>query len=487
MSIGDVKGELLDEAVRQVWPRREDAARDNQAALAVEFGTFIGYSSVRIARLLPRQVRFISVDPNQKSMDAARAMLNAAGLLEKVELVQKESSASLRSIAASGDKINFMFIDHDKRFYKADLELAMSLGVLADGCVIVTDNVRFPVPLKSFKQLVTTDSHFSTTVHETYKEYSKKYKDEVTVSIYHELESKEDGNFSCCSDCLSCKVKGMLESATFGDPESILKVVDDYGWANKNAGPSHIMSIGDVKGEILDEAVRQVWPRREDATRDNQAALAVEFGTFIGYSSVRIARLLPRKVRFISVDPNRKSMDAARAMLNAAGLLEKVELVQKESSASLRSIAASGDKINFMFIDHDKRFYKADLELAMSLGVLADGCVIVADNVQFPVPLKSFKQLVTTDSHFSTKVHETYKEYSKEYADEVTVSIYRELESKEDGSISCCSDCLSCKVTGMLESATPGDPESILKVVDDYGWANKNAGPSHIMSIGDVK
>jgi len=59
----------------------------------------------------------------------------------------------------------------------------------------------------------------------------------------------------------------------------------------------------------------------------------------------------------------------------------------------------------------------------MDLGILAEGCVIIGDNVLFPGAPK-FREFVTTDPRLKTVVHSTFLEYDKETPDEVTVSIY---------------------------------------------------------------
>ncbi len=53
---------------------------------------------------------------------------------------------------------------------------------------------------------------------------------------------------------------------------------------------------GDDKNRILDDAVNQTRPMK-----------ALELGLDFGYSSVRIARLLPEGGKLISIDVNRKA------------------------------------------------------------------------------------------------------------------------------------------------------------------------------------
>jgi catechol O-methyltransferase len=47
---------------------------------ALELGTYCGYSSIRIARLLPKDAKLISLDVNKKFQDIAGQMCKFAGL-----------------------------------------------------------------------------------------------------------------------------------------------------------------------------------------------------------------------------------------------------------------------------------------------------------------------------------------------------------------------------------------------------------------------
>ena len=55
-----------------------------------------------------------------------------------------------------------------------------------------------------------------------------------------------------------------------------MTTIDKFCWEEK-----WMMNVGDVKGKILDDAVNQTKPMK-----------ALELGTYCGYSSVRIGRLL---------------------------------------------------------------------------------------------------------------------------------------------------------------------------------------------------
>lgn len=197
----------------------------------------------------------------------------------------------------------------------------------------------------------------------------------------------------------------VLSKATQGDPESVLKAVDDYGWTG-----NLMINIGDRKGVHLDKAVRDRAPQ-----------LAVELGTYIGYSAVRIARLLPPGGHLISVDPSPLAHATATVLLKLAGLDDRVTLAYDYSDAVLKRLSAEGKQIDFLFVDHLKWLYLPDLQLAESLGLLQKGSVVVGDNIIFP-GAPDFKAYVLNASRFSTEVFESTVEYTN-LRDEVTVSV----------------------------------------------------------------
>jgi catechol O-methyltransferase len=83
----------------------------------------------------------------------------------------------------------------------------------------------------------------------------------------------------------------VLANAKKGDPDSVLETIDKFWWDENK-----LMYMGPEKGAILDEAVRNTKPMK-----------ALELGSYCGYTSLRIARLLPQHSRFISLDTQKMS------------------------------------------------------------------------------------------------------------------------------------------------------------------------------------
>ena len=101
----------------------------------------------------------------------------------------------------------------------------------------------------------------------------------------------------------------MQKNAKKGDAESVIKTVDKFCWDGK-----WMMHIGDVKGKILDDAVKKHKPMK-----------VLELGTYCGYSSVRIGRLMGEGSKLVSLDVNEKWQNIGRQVGEFAGLKGKVE------------------------------------------------------------------------------------------------------------------------------------------------------------------
>lgn len=88
------------------------------AALALELGTLAGYSAIWIARGLAAGGRLITVEPNERHADFARAAFREAGLAERIELRRDWALDALHELAAQfGATFDFIFADAIKTEY----------------------------------------------------------------------------------------------------------------------------------------------------------------------------------------------------------------------------------------------------------------------------------------------------------------------------------------------------------------------------------
>ncbi|MFL6438074.1 MAG: O-methyltransferase [Terriglobales bacterium] len=106
----------------------------------LEIGTLGGYSTIWLARALPKGGRVITLEVNPKHADVARANVNRAGLASTVEIRLGAALETLPKLA--GDKLgsfDLIFIDADKA--NIPEYFTWSLKLSRPGGLIVVDNV----------------------------------------------------------------------------------------------------------------------------------------------------------------------------------------------------------------------------------------------------------------------------------------------------------------------------------------------------------
>lgn len=111
-----------------------------QARRVLEIGLLGGYSTIWMARALPKGGRIVSLEFSPKHAQVARANLRRAGLLRRVEIRVGPALQSLPQLKAEGaGPFDLIFIDADKENNPQYLEWALKLA--RPGAVIVVDNV----------------------------------------------------------------------------------------------------------------------------------------------------------------------------------------------------------------------------------------------------------------------------------------------------------------------------------------------------------
>jgi predicted O-methyltransferase YrrM len=111
-----------------------------RAKRVLEIGLLGGYSTIWMARALPKSGRIVSLEFSPKHAEVARANLRRAGLLRRVEIRVGPALESLPVLKAEGAApFDLIFIDADKENNPQYLEWALKLS--RRGTVIVVDNV----------------------------------------------------------------------------------------------------------------------------------------------------------------------------------------------------------------------------------------------------------------------------------------------------------------------------------------------------------
>ncbi|HVW92989.1 MAG TPA: O-methyltransferase [Devosia sp.] len=110
------------------------------ARLVLEIGTLGGYSTIWMARALPRGGRLISLEYDAMHATVARENIAAAGLADTVEVRVGRAIDSLAQLQGEGlYPFDFIFIDADKPSNAAYLDWALRLS--RPGTVVIVDNV----------------------------------------------------------------------------------------------------------------------------------------------------------------------------------------------------------------------------------------------------------------------------------------------------------------------------------------------------------
>jgi predicted O-methyltransferase YrrM len=111
-----------------------------QAKRVLEIGTLGGYSTICMARVLPRGGRIVTLEYEPRHAEVARANLRRTGVLNRVEIRVGRALDSLPALHSSGEgPFDLIFIDADKENNPQYLEWSLKLS--RPGTVIVVDNV----------------------------------------------------------------------------------------------------------------------------------------------------------------------------------------------------------------------------------------------------------------------------------------------------------------------------------------------------------
>jgi catechol O-methyltransferase len=217
-----------------------------------------------------------------------------------------------------------------------------------------------------------------------------------------------DGRESAAADYV-------VANARPGDIADALAKIDEYAYDK-----SFLVNIGDEKGKLLDAAVRRANPR-----------LALELGTYCGYSALRMAAVAP-SARIISIELSDANAAVAQRIWNHAGVAERITCVVGTVGDGGRTLDGlqSGHglgpgSLDLLFIDHDKNAYLADLLAIVDRGWLRPGAVVVADNVGFPgSPDYRAYMREQQGKRWQTVEHRTHVEYQSLMPDLVLESDY---------------------------------------------------------------
>ena len=123
-------------ADREVALFLEITARAIQARRVLECGMAIGYSVIHLARGMADGGLVVTIEPNDKMIQAAEGFLSRAGVRQPVQI---EKGYALEVIPRLEETFDLVFIDAVKEEYRGYLDLA--LPKLREGGVVICDNL----------------------------------------------------------------------------------------------------------------------------------------------------------------------------------------------------------------------------------------------------------------------------------------------------------------------------------------------------------
>jgi len=160
----------------------------------------------------------------------------------------------------------------------------------------------------------------------------------------------------------------------------VLRIVDVYCYSR-----AWMMHLSDVKMPILIDCIKKARGIQMDAGK--LPLICVELGSYCGYSTVAIGKELIDGEQLFAVEMNTKAVEYTKRLLNLAeisdSLVKCLNVSSSESINLLKSHGISEGSIGLLFLDHEKTLYPNDIEIFIQSGLLASGCVVVADNICF--------------------------------------------------------------------------------------------------------
>ena len=111
----------------------------NQCKRVLELGTFAAYSTMWLARALPKDGYILTIEGRDTHAALGQENIHRANLPQTIELKVGRAADVLKALPADFEPFDFIFIDADKQSYPEYLELSLDLS--HSGTIIVLDNV----------------------------------------------------------------------------------------------------------------------------------------------------------------------------------------------------------------------------------------------------------------------------------------------------------------------------------------------------------
>lgn len=111
----------------------------NNCKRVLELGTFAAYSTMWLARALPKDGYILTIEGRDTHAALAQENIDYAKLPQTIELKVGRAADILKALPDDFEPFDFIFIDADKQSYPEYLELSLNLS--HSGTLIFLDNV----------------------------------------------------------------------------------------------------------------------------------------------------------------------------------------------------------------------------------------------------------------------------------------------------------------------------------------------------------
>ena len=127
MLSGHVQGRLLEMLVRMMRPRR-----------VLEIGTFTGYSALCIAAGMDEDTELHTIEVDDELESIASSFFERS---EHRDKIHQHIGSALDIAPRLGGIFDLVFIDGDKREYKAYYNMLMDTPLVESGSIFIADNI----------------------------------------------------------------------------------------------------------------------------------------------------------------------------------------------------------------------------------------------------------------------------------------------------------------------------------------------------------
>ena len=174
----------------------------------------------------------------------------------------------------------------------------------------------------------------------------------------------------------------MLEAASSSKADQLLNEIADI------AVVEFLPIIGPARGKVLSEETKKANPKR-----------ILEIGTFIGYSTILMAREIESQAQIVTIEEHLTEAEVAKNNIGQTELDVNVQVINGDAVEVIPTLKGSFD---FIFLDAAKEEYFHYLQLIENK--LEKGTIIIADNAgKFAAEMKDYLEYVRTSNKYQSR------------------------------------------------------------------------------------